>query len=419
MILKGNARSGARKLASHLLNTHDNDHVTLHSVEGFGTGEFREALLVAEALKNGTRCQKEFYSLSINPPEGDQGKDCANRDKIIDAANRAEESLGLEGLPRAIVFHEKHGRQHAHVVWCRIDPDTLKTRNISHDKLKLRALSRALYLENGWEMPRGLMNKAERELASFELSEKARIENGQSVLGLRAAIREAWTKSESRDGFEYALSEHGILLARGRRGQFVAVGRNAEVAAIARATGLRKREVDQRLGDASIYPSAEDAQTQQRRAAARQFNDAQQVSEPSLVEHKGQAMMAEIEVRITELVTNQRKEREHLQKAQTKRAERENLARAQKLRRGFFQGIIDRLTGKYRALKKENLQNRIACLKRDQSEQQDLIERHITKRASLELERKELARALETVKAQTIARDLTQDISPKRGLECD
>jgi hypothetical protein len=37
------------------------------------------------------------------------------------AIDMAEQRLGLDGHPRAIVFHEKEGRRHAHAVWSRID----------------------------------------------------------------------------------------------------------------------------------------------------------------------------------------------------------------------------------------------------------------------------------------------------------
>ena len=35
MILEGNERGFGAELAQHLLNPKDNDHVTLHAVEGF------------------------------------------------------------------------------------------------------------------------------------------------------------------------------------------------------------------------------------------------------------------------------------------------------------------------------------------------------------------------------------------------
>ncbi|SCX54398.1 hypothetical protein SAMN05720354_11439 [Nitrosospira sp. Nsp1] len=47
------------------------------------------------------------------------------------AIERAEEKLGLNGQPRAIVFHEKNGRRHCHAVWSRIKMDEMKAVQLS------------------------------------------------------------------------------------------------------------------------------------------------------------------------------------------------------------------------------------------------------------------------------------------------
>ncbi|PNG24398.1 relaxase/mobilization nuclease domain-containing protein [Methylocella silvestris] len=62
-----------------------------------------------------------LYSLSINP---DQGLGELTRAKYRDYVDRVEKKLGLEGQPRAIVFHIKEGREDCHVVWSRIDYQT-------------------------------------------------------------------------------------------------------------------------------------------------------------------------------------------------------------------------------------------------------------------------------------------------------
>ena len=47
----------------------------------------------------------------------------------------------------------------------------MTARNLSHFKLKLRDISRELYLENDWQMPRGLMNSKDRHPRNFSLAE--------------------------------------------------------------------------------------------------------------------------------------------------------------------------------------------------------------------------------------------------------
>ena len=49
------------------------------------------------------------------------------------AVDRLEEKLGLTGQPRAVVMHEKLGREHIHVVWGRVRADTLVAVADSHN----------------------------------------------------------------------------------------------------------------------------------------------------------------------------------------------------------------------------------------------------------------------------------------------
>lgn len=92
------------------------------------------------------------------------------------AAARVESDLGLTDQPRALVLHEKEGvdgktRRHAHAVWSRIDTENMKAVQLSHDRLKLRQISRELYLEHGWKMPRGLINTEEKSMKNFTHAE--------------------------------------------------------------------------------------------------------------------------------------------------------------------------------------------------------------------------------------------------------
>src|SRR4051812_22612906 len=88
--------------------------------------------LVVEALASGTRCKEPLYSLSINPSAP------ISREQYYAAIDRIEQRLGLSGQARAVVFHVKHGREHAHVVWSRIDTAKMRAVQLSHDRQKLQ-----------------------------------------------------------------------------------------------------------------------------------------------------------------------------------------------------------------------------------------------------------------------------------------
>lgn len=166
MILKAKERGDAGQLARYLLSMRDNEHVELHEVYGFASDDLIEAFSETDAIAQGTRCKNYLFSMSLNPPEGA----AVSKDVFEDTADKIEKKLGLDNQPRAIVFHEKDGRRHAHVVWSRIDAQRMRAINLPHYKAKLRDMSRQLYLDHGWDMPRGLQDRRLRDPLNFRRS---------------------------------------------------------------------------------------------------------------------------------------------------------------------------------------------------------------------------------------------------------
>jgi hypothetical protein len=166
MILQGNQRGGAKDLALHLLKA-ENEHVELHELRGFASPDLIGALNESYAISRGTRAKQFLFSLSLNPPL----KERVPVETFEAAISKVEERLGLQGQPRAIVFHEKEGRRHAHAVWSRIDTDEMKAINLPFYKTKLREVSKEIYLENGWQKPRGFVGSEARDPRNFTLAE--------------------------------------------------------------------------------------------------------------------------------------------------------------------------------------------------------------------------------------------------------
>lgn len=152
MILKASQRGGALALARHLHRTDKNDYVEVYDLRGFASETLAGALNEVAAISKGTRCLQYLFSVNLNPPE----TETVPVKVFEDAVKQIEEQLALQGQPRAIVFHEKEGRCHAHAVWSRIDAPEMKAINLSHFKRKLQAISKQLYLEHGWALREGL-----------------------------------------------------------------------------------------------------------------------------------------------------------------------------------------------------------------------------------------------------------------------
>lgn len=131
------------QLAHHLLKD-ENEIVEIREMRGFSCRDLEGVFNEIYALSRATKCDEYLYSLSLNPPPY---ADVSNAD-FMDAINRAEKKIGLEGQPRAIVYHIKEGRKHAHVVWSRIDPLHIKAKQMSYDRPKLMTLARELCHHN-------------------------------------------------------------------------------------------------------------------------------------------------------------------------------------------------------------------------------------------------------------------------------
>ena len=377
MILKASQRGGAKQLAIHLMRTDENDHVELHEVKGFVADDLTGALREAYAISKGTRCEQFLFSVSLSPPE----KERVPVEVFETAIDAIEAKLGLDGQPRVIVFHEKNGRRHAHCVWSRIDADRMRAINLPHFKLKLRDLSRSLFIEHGWHMPLGLVNSAERDPRNFTRAEWQQVKRADhDPATLKEAFQDCWAISDSRKAFAQALAARGLYLARGDRRGFVAVDIKGEVYAIARWTGLKTKIVEARLGDPSDLPSV--AETKAKLAELLQGVLGRHLSEAD-TEH--QARMLPLQQKRAILREVQRTRRRDLLEEQTRRAIIEAHQRSARFRKGLI-GLWDRITGRHAKIRGENQADIQAADRRDRTERQRLIDVQLEERRTLHVE---------------------------------
>lgn len=371
MILKGSQRSGAGQLAAHLMNDIDNDHVTLHELRGFMSEDLEGALSEAHAISKATQCRQFMFSLSLNPPKD---ADCSVQ-ALVDAADRAEEALGLEGQPRAIVVHEKQGRRHAHVVWSRIDTDDMKAVPMSFFKNRLTTLSKELYLEHGWDLPDGHKENGWKNPLNFTLEEWQQAKRlGLDPRELKQVFQEAWRRSDSLRAFRGALEDHGYYLAKGDRRGFVAVDLQGEVFSVSRMTGVKTKDLNARLGSPDGLPSVElVVQDNAQRMTDRMRGLLADVRE----KHEAELKALALERRA--IIEAQRVERLQLQNAQEQRRSRETAERQARFR-GGVRGLWDVLTGRAAAIRRENEAAAFAGYRRDVEQREQLFEAQMDER---------------------------------------
>ena len=375
MILKAKERGGGAQLARYLLSKRDNDHVELHEVRGFVGDDLLSAFREVDAIAKGTRCENYLFSASLNPPGGET----VTVEDFETAADEVERKLGLEGQPRAIVFHEKDGRRHAHVVWSRIDAEHMRAINLPHYKMRLRDLSRELFRSHDWEMPKGLRDWRERDPLGYTREEWQQARRvGLDPKQLKALFQECWNSSDTGAAFAQALKERGFKLARGDRRGFVAVDYRGEVYAVARQAGVKSKDVAARLGDPEAYPSVDEARTW---IAARMSERIEGFIRQA--EREAGSGRKTLEAERAELAKRHRQERQALKTGQEKRRIAETKARAARLPRGFS-GIWHRLTGQYGKIKQRNEREAWDALKRDRAERDGLITSQLDERRALQ-----------------------------------
>jgi len=403
MILKAKERGDAPQLARYLMSMRDNEHVELHDVRGFVSDDLSSAFSEADAIAKGTRCKNYLFSMSLNPPAGE--KVCTEEFEL--AIERIEQKLGLRAQPRAVVFHEKDGRRHAHVVWSRIDSERMRALNMAHYKMKLRDVSRELFMEHGWDMPRGLQDKALRDPLNFSQEDWQQARRvGIDPREIKSVLRQCWERSDNSASFERALKERGFWLARGDRRGFVAIDYHGEVYSLSRYAGVKVKELEARIGDPARLRSVD-----QTKADIAQGMTDKLKAFVADAEREARQRHDELASRKAELAARHRDEREKLSADLERRWEAEAQRRAGRLPKGFS-GIWHRLTGLYAKIRKQNEREALEAHRRDRAAKDDLIFRQIEERGALQ----SYIRAERSISQQRLAL-LREDVANYDSLE--
>ncbi|WP_300054909.1 relaxase/mobilization nuclease domain-containing protein [uncultured Roseobacter sp.] len=374
MIMVGNSRGSGLKLATHLMNDRDNDHVEVHELRGFTAEGLYGAFQEVDAISKGTKCQQYLFSLSISPPETEK----VSTSDILEAVERAERKLGLNGQARAVVFHEKKGRRHAHVVWSRIDVKEMKAIALPFYKTRLNEVSKDLFLEHGWRLPGGYRDRSSRDPRNFSLKEWQQAKRAKKdVRAIKRTFQEAWAISDTKEAFAHAIEEKGYVLARGDRRGFVALHVHGEVYAIPKWTGLKTKQVREKLGDPNELRSVDEAKAHIAETMQPTLTRWQQG-----LEARKQKLKEAQEQQRRKLTEKQRVERKRLKDKLEERCTQEAVHRQARFRKGL-QGLWDRVRGEHAKIRKENEADAWVAHLRDQQQTDEAIFRQMDERKGL------------------------------------
>ncbi len=364
MILKASCRATPLALGRHLTNEKDNDHIEQHEVRGFMADDVMGAMQEVHALSKGVKSNQPLFSISLSPPEQEQvGVEVFER-----TIERIEQENGLGERSRIVVFHEKEGRRHCHAVWSRIDPEHMRVVPLPFYKSKLQEIAKATYLEQGWDLPKGFIDKRQRDPRNFDLAlyNQAKAE-GRDPKQIKMLAQEAWSISDNREAFQQALQERGLYLTKGDRRGFVALNWQGKVMSLQRLLGCKSKELRERLGKTDELRSVEETQEHIAKTVA-----------PTLVRLIGEAQAEQVTA-LEPLVRDRQamtlahaEERYRMDVGQKARWQVETQHRAARMSKGLG-GLWDRLSGRYAKLKDQNEREAWQALQRDRQQRQDMI----------------------------------------------
>jgi hypothetical protein len=262
VVIKGGARRGAGELAHHLQRIDTNERMEVRELRGVLAADLDGALREMAAVAAGSRSNRPLYHASINT----RADEIMTPEQKARALDRLEAELGLTGQPRAVVVHSKEGREHVHVVWSRIDGETLKAVSDSHNFRRHEIVARELEREfdhgrvQGVHIERDGVDRPERRpsLAETRQAERSGIDPAEA----KAQLRELWESADTGQAFAAALADAGWMLARGDKRGFVALDPTGEARAVNKdITGLTAAQVRARLAeiDTKALPGVDEA----------------------------------------------------------------------------------------------------------------------------------------------------------------
>lgn len=305
MIIKGGPRGKQNELSRHLLRADTNETVRLFDMSGVASRDLKGALAEMAAIASGSRCTKFLYHASISPGATTILTDAQWRE----AVERLESALGLEGHQRAVVLHTKKDRQHAHVVWNRVDAETLKAAHHAHNYRTHEEVSRTLERTFGLEHVQGVhvdrvAERPARRPTTRESQQAAR--TGWDRDQAKQDITDAWHRSESGAAFAEALEASGYCLARGDKKDFVILDPAGGLYGVTRLIdGVRIADVRKRFADLDpkSLPSVKEARAwlaqQPERAREGVATQQESVAQQERIQTRQPQQYAPIKARIT------------------------------------------------------------------------------------------------------------------------
>lgn len=269
MIIKGKSRAAAAQAGAYLLNKGKNEKVELIEIKETVSENVKDAMREMEAVAAGSRSEKFLYHASINLQEGES----LTPEQWKYSVDLLEKNLNLEGHQRVVVEHNKDGRTHQHIIWNRVDSETIIATHMSNSYATHEKTARELEKTFGLKHVKGVHVLEENEKPANRAPTHNEIaqskKTGVNLHKWRNEIREI---AQGRSGEELinALDGRGHTVAHGDKVDFVILDPSGTPQRMAQSLGLKVKELKERLSGVNPenLPNAEQARERQKEIQA-------------------------------------------------------------------------------------------------------------------------------------------------------
>src|ERR1700677_568047 len=265
MIIRGNPAGNVGFWSKHLQRDDTNERATVMEISGLLAEDLTTALREMQAVAAGSRRQGNFmYQANINP----QAYEKLTPEQWKEAVDTLEKNLGLTGHQRVVVEHEKEGRTHRHVIWNRVDAETLRVADIGGNYRIHTATQQELEARFDLTPTPEPSPDRKRPLDLWEV--RAAERSGIDPDFIRAELSQLWRMADTGKAFAAAVEERGYILARGDRRDFCIVDHAGDAHSLARRLeGVKVKDVRERMADIDrdSLPTVAEARATQRDGA--------------------------------------------------------------------------------------------------------------------------------------------------------
>ena len=272
MIIKGKSRAQAAQAGKYLLDKGKNDRTELIEIKGTLSQNVKDAMREMEAVATGSQCEKFLYHASINLKEGEQ----LTPEQWQYSVDLLAKNLGLEGHQRIVAEHFKDNRTHQHIIFNRVNPETLKAVHMSNSYHAHELTARQLEREFGLDRVQGVHHRENNEPPAnrgpTHNETKQAEKTGVNIRKWRNEIRRIAAGVADHSGAEIiaALEKKGHMVAHGEKVAFIILDPSGKPHRMAQSLGLPVDDLKALLSDVNLatLPNEQEAQRQQKERLA-------------------------------------------------------------------------------------------------------------------------------------------------------